>query len=52
MLVLAVNANFEHKLNQILEATQNTDRATPQYLAAFIGNKEKKRLIADGRFFF
>lgn len=44
-------ANFEHKINQILEATQNTDRATPQYSPAFVGKKEKERLVADGRFF-
>jgi hypothetical protein len=40
----------EHKLDQILEAVQKTDRATPQYSAANIGNKERKRLADDGRF--
>ena len=40
----------EHKLDQILEAVQKTDRATPQYSAAYVGNKVNKRLVEDGRF--
>ena len=46
------NTNFDRKLDQILEATKQSDKATPQYSAAFVGNKEKKRLVADGRFSF
>jgi hypothetical protein len=46
------SAQNETKLmfGQILEAVQKSDRATPQYSAALIGNKEKERLLADSRF--
>ena len=38
------------KVDQLLEYTMTTDRATPQYSAAFIGNRERGRLEAEKRF--
>ena len=38
------------KMDLLLEYARTTDRATPQYSPALIGNREKKRLESDGRF--
>uniref|UniRef100_A0A7S3P7P5 Protein kinase domain-containing protein n=1 Tax=Amphora coffeiformis TaxID=265554 RepID=A0A7S3P7P5_9STRA len=41
---------IKRKLDLLLEHTRNTDRATPQYSAAFVGNREKARLKSEKRF--
>jgi len=39
-----------HNIEMILQTLRKSDAATPQYSAAFVGNREKDRLISDGNF--
>lgn len=43
-------AEMERKMDLLLERTAYTDRATPQYSAAVIGNQTKKKLQLENRF--